>query len=84
MLQFSRLQKQLFDQKNIQVDLAPETISYLTEKGFSPQYGARPIAGVIRTYLKKTISKLIVSETIKQGDRVLVAYKEGNLQWEQI
>ena len=84
MLQFSRLQKQLLDQKNIQVDLAPETISYLTEKGFSPQYGARPIAGVIRTYLKKTISKLIVSETIKQGDRVLVAYKEGNLQWEQI
>ena len=84
MLQFSRLQKQLLDQKNIQVDLAPETISYLTEKGFSPQYGARPIAGVIRTYLKKTISKLIVSETIKQGDRVLVAYKEGNLQWERI
>lgn len=84
MLQFSRLQKQLLDQKNIQVDLAPETISYLTEKGFSPQYGARPIAGVIRTYLKKTISKLIVSETIKQGDRVLVAYKEGNLQWERV
>lgn len=84
MLQFSRLQKQLLDQKNIQVDLAPETISYLTEKGFSPQYGARPIAGVIRTYLKKTISKLIVSEAIKQGDRVLVAYKEGNLQWEQV
>lgn len=82
-LQFSRLQKQLLDQKNIQVDLAPETVSYLTGKGFSPQYGARPIAGVIRTYLKKTISKLIVSESIKQGDSVIVNYKEGNLQWER-
>ncbi|RKW57640.1 MAG: ATP-dependent Clp protease ATP-binding subunit [Prevotella sp.] len=81
-LQFSRLQKQLQDQKNIRVDLAPETVSYLTGKGFSPQYGARPIAGVIRTYLKKTISKLIVSESIKQGDSVIVNYKEGNLQWE--
>lgn len=81
-LQFSRLQKQLLDQKNIRVDLAPETVSYLTGKGFSPQYGARPIAGVIRTYLKKTISKLIVSESIKQGDSVIVNYKEGNLQWE--
>ena len=82
-LQFSRLQKQLQDQKNIRVDLAPETVSYLTGKGFSPQYGARPIAGVIRTYLKKTISKLIVSESIKQGDSVIVNYKEGNLQWER-
>ncbi len=82
-LQFSRLQKQLLDQKNIRVDLAPETVSYLTGKGFSPQYGARPIAGVIRTYLKKTISKLIVSESIKQGDSVIVNYKEGNLQWER-
>ena len=81
-LQFSRLQKQLLDQKNIRVDLAPETVSYLTSKGFSPQYGARPIAGVIRTYLKKTISKLIVSESVKQGDSVIVNYKEGNLQGE--
>ena len=81
-LQFSRLQKQLLDQKNIRVDLAPETVSYLTGKGFSPQYGARPIAGVIRTYLKKTISKLIVSESVKQGDSVIVNYKERNLQWE--
>lgn len=81
-LQFSRLQKQLLDQKNIRMDLAPETVSYLTGKGFSPQYGARPIAGVIRTYLKKTISKLIVSESVKQGDSVIVNYKEGNLQWE--
>jgi len=81
-LQFSHLQKQLLDQKNIRVDLAPETVSYLTGKGFSPQYGARPIAGVIRTYLKKSISKLIVSESVKQGDSVIVNYKEGNLQWE--
>ena len=82
-LHFSRLQKQLLEQKNIQVDLTPETVSYLTAKGFSPQYGARPIAGVIRTYLKKTISKLIVSEAIKPGDKVIVSNKDGNLQWDR-
>ena len=81
LLQFSRLQKQLLEQKDIQLDLAPETIAYLTSKGFSPQYGARPIAGVVRTYLKKTISKLIVSEAIKSGDHIIATYKDGNLQW---
>ena len=81
LLQFSRLQKQLLEQKDIQLELAPETIAYLTSKGFSPQYGARPIAGVVRTYLKKTISKLIVSEAIKPGDHIIATYKDGNLQW---
>ena len=81
LLQFSRLQKQLLEQKDIQLDLAPEPIAYLTSKGFSPQYGARPIAGVVRTYLKKTISKLIVSEAIKSGDHIIATYKDGNLQW---
>lgn len=83
LLQFSKLQKQLIDQKNIQLELAPETIAYLTAKGYSPQYGARPIAGVVRTYLKKTISKLIVSETVKPGDHVIVNYNEAGLQWNQ-
>ena len=81
-LHFSRLQKQLSEQKNISIELSPETLSYLTAKGYSPQYGARPIAGVIRMYLKKSISKLIVSEAIKDGDSVIVNLKDGNLLWE--
>ena len=81
-LHFSRLQKQLSEQKNISIELSPETLSYLTTKGYSPQYGARPIAGVIRMYLKKSISKLIVSEAIKDGDKVIVNLKDGNLLWE--
>ena len=32
LLQFSRLQKQLLEQKEIQLDLAPETIAYLTSR----------------------------------------------------
>ncbi len=81
LLQFSKLQKQLLDQKNVLLDLSAETITYLTGKGYSPQYGARPIAGVVRTYLKKTVSKLLVSETVKPGDHVIVDYKDGSLQW---
>lgn len=53
LLHFSRLKKQLLEQKNINLELAEETLQYLSQKGFSPKYGARPIAGVIRTYIKK-------------------------------
>ncbi len=82
LLHFSRLQKQLQEQKNINLELSEETLHYLSKKGFSPQYGARPIAGVIRTYLKKTVSRLIVSEEIKPGDHIIVNFRNNELAWE--
>lgn len=82
LLHFSRLQKQLLEQKNINLELSEETLQYLSQKGFSPKYGARPIAGVIRTYLKKTVSRLIVSEEVKAGDNIIVNYKNDELVWE--
>ena len=69
-------------QKNINIELAEETLQYLSQKGFSPKYGARPIAGVIRTYLKKTVSRLIVSEEIKPGDNIIVNFRNNELVWE--
>lgn len=82
LLHFSRLKKQLLEQKNINLELAEETLQYLSQKGFSPKYGARPIAGVIRAYLKKTVSRLIVSEEIKPGDNIIVNFRNNELVWE--
>lgn len=50
-LHFGRLQEQLMKQKNIQLNLSDEALQHLANKGYSPKYGARPIAGVIRTYI---------------------------------
>ncbi|MCG8814093.1 ATP-dependent Clp protease ATP-binding subunit, partial [Tenacibaculum finnmarkense] len=82
-LQFKSLQKQLKQQKNITLNLSEEALKYLSKKGYSKTYGARPISGVIRTYFKKTISRMIVSESIISGDVVLVDYKEESLIWEK-
>lgn len=84
LLHFSRLQKQLQEQKNIHIELGEDALGYLSTKGFSEQYGARPIAGVIRTYLKKTISRLIVQESIQAGDKVIVNYRDNELTWETL
>ncbi|MBL4746745.1 MAG: ATP-dependent Clp protease ATP-binding subunit [Flavobacteriaceae bacterium] len=82
-LQFNSLQQQLLEQKNIILKLSEQALVFLSDKGYSKKYGARPIAGVIRTYIKKVISRMIVSESIVSGDVVLVNYKEGNLIWEK-
>ena len=82
-LHLSRLQEQLIGIKNISFELSDDALEYLTNKGFSKKYGARPIAGVIRTYLKKTISKLIVSEAILENESIVLDIKEDEFIWEK-
>ena len=82
-LHFGSLQEQLMKQKNIQLNLSDEALQHLANKGYSPKYGARPIAGVIRTYIKKSVSRLIVSEQIRPGDNIVINYRNGELIWEQ-
>ena len=82
LLHFGRLQRQLQEDKQVSLTLSESALAYLAQKGYSAQYGARPIAGVIRSYLKKQVARLMVAEEIKAGDSVLVDYAENSLKWE--
>jgi ATP-dependent Clp protease ATP-binding subunit ClpA len=82
-LHLKRLQEQLISIKNISFDLSEGALEYLTNKGFSKKYGARPIAGTVRTYLKKTISKLIISEAILENETIVLDIKEDEFIWEK-
>ncbi|MDR7211775.1 ATP-dependent Clp protease ATP-binding subunit [Flavobacterium piscis] len=82
-LHLNRLQEQLISIKNISFDISDGALEYLTNKGFSKKYGARPIAGIVRTYLKKTISKLIISEAILENEAIVLDIKEDEFIWEK-
>ncbi|MFL1895011.1 AAA family ATPase [Aquimarina sp. 2-A2] len=82
-LQLKNLQKQLKEQKDLTLEVSQDAIAYLSNKGYSKTYGARPIAGVIRTYLRKVISRMIVAENVVSGDTVIVDYKDESLIWEK-
>ena len=81
LLHLSKLQQQLQVQKNISLSLTEETLHYLSNKGYSQKYGARPIAGIIRNYLKKAISKFIVAQQVKEEETLKVHYKDNQLIW---
>jgi len=50
--------------------------------GFTPKYGARQISGVIRTFLRRPISKMIVSGEVQKGDTINVEIDDsGELVW---
>ena len=54
----------------------------LAKMGFVPEYGARPLNGVIRQQLRRPLSRKIINGEVKAGDVVYVdADAENNLQW---
>ncbi|HEY4111042.1 ATP-dependent Clp protease ATP-binding subunit [Puia sp.] len=49
----------------------------VAERGFSPEYGARPLAGVIRGQVRRPLSRMIVSGKLAAGDRVRLDVDEN-------
>jgi ATP-dependent Clp protease ATP-binding subunit ClpB len=55
----------------------------LARLGFSPKFGARPLIGVIRTSLRRPLSRKIISGEITKGQKVTVKLgNEKELVWE--
>lgn len=67
--------KQL-EQKGITLKINNDAAEHLSLLGFTPKYGVRPLKGIIRTELRKPLSRMIVNEKIKTGDMVEIQLKE--------
>lgn len=63
------LVKQL-ELQGITLTIKPEAAAHLAHLGFTPKYGVRPLKGVIRTALRKPLSRMIINSEIKKGNEV--------------
>jgi ATP-dependent Clp protease ATP-binding subunit ClpA len=73
---------QILEKQGIQLHLSQEAFEKLAHAGFTPTYGARPLAGVIRTELRRPLSKKIISGALKAGDTIeLATNEEGMFEW---
>jgi ATP-dependent Clp protease ATP-binding subunit ClpB len=77
-VQAQRLAKLLEDRKII-IDLKPEAIQWLADKGYDPAYGARPLKRVIQKYIQDPLAEMILSGKIKDGETVPVGSLAGEL-----
>lgn len=71
----------LLEEQNIQLTMTPEAKHHIAMMGFNPQYGARPVIGIIRKELRHPLSKLIISGEIKAGDTVEVGLDGDKIQF---
>ncbi len=65
-------------EKDIAMTLTPEATELLSEKGFDPNYGARPMRRAVERFLEDPLAEALLRGTVKAGDKVKVRRKEGS------
>jgi ATP-dependent Clp protease ATP-binding subunit ClpA len=68
--------------KRISLIITPEARAWLADKGYSPQYGARPLKRTIQDKILTPIASLMVGQGIMEGGTVTVSLKNGDLHFE--
>jgi ATP-dependent Clp protease ATP-binding subunit ClpB len=77
-LQLKSVTKMLANQ-HITLDATPEAINYLAEKGYDPQFGARPVKRVIQREVLNKLSKEILSGNVTTDSIILLDSFDGHL-----
>ncbi|KAF5849237.1 hypothetical protein GGP41_006114 [Bipolaris sorokiniana] len=65
--------------RNVRIEMRPEVRDYLGSAGYSPAYGARPLARLIEKEVLNRLAVLILRGSIKDGETARVVLDEGHV-----
>lgn len=79
-LRISEIQKRLADNnRNVIIDVSDEAKDKLGNAGYSPAYGARPLARLIEKEVLNKLAILILRGNIREGERARVEVVDGKI-----
>ncbi|MGF1533536.1 MAG: ATP-dependent Clp protease ATP-binding subunit [Bernardetiaceae bacterium] len=76
---FNRIQK-----LGYHIELTEAAKDFLAEKGYDPQYGARPLNRAIQKYLEDPLAEELLKGNIAEGDRIKIDHKDKSERVEVI
>jgi ATP-dependent Clp protease ATP-binding subunit ClpA len=76
-----QLEAQLAD-RNVTIELSSAAKEWLSERGYDPLYGARPLARVIQEYVKKPLAEELLFGKLAKGGSVKVGLRDGALTFD--
>ncbi|KAF2011020.1 heat shock protein-like protein [Aaosphaeria arxii CBS 175.79] len=79
-VRMSEIQKRLVDNgRNVFIDMTPDVRDYLGSAGYSPAYGARPLARLIEKEVLNRLAVMILRGSIKDGETARVVMDDGHI-----
>ncbi len=76
------LKERLKSQK-IELLFTGEALEFLSEKGFNPEYGARPLERTIRKYIEDPLAEEMLKKELVPPVNVSVELKDGKIHFKQ-
>jgi len=67
------------NEKKVFIQITPAARHYLAEKGYDPTFGARPMARLIQTEIKRVLADDILFGKLREGGRVEIDAADGEL-----
>jgi len=77
-IQLNNVAKMLKEQ-NVNIEFTENVIDYLADKGFDPEFGARPIKRVIQRDILNNLSKDILAGKVNANSTIVVDYQDGKV-----
>ena len=66
--------------QDINLRLTPAAIDLIADKGFDPEYGARPIRRALQTEIEDRLSEELLAGHVAKGDTVVVGAHKGKVK----
>ena len=63
---------------NYKLKLSPAAKDFIAEKGYDPQFGARPLKRAIQKYLEDEMAEIIIKASVSEGDTISVGFDKKN------
>ncbi len=77
-IQFDLIKK-LALRQNISLKLEKDALLWLSNAGFDPAFGARPLKRIMQRHITNRLSEMILDGSVQEGDSVTINVQDGNL-----
>ncbi|MGV9254115.1 ATP-dependent Clp protease ATP-binding subunit [Streptomyces sp. NPDC003697] len=71
--------RRLLHAQGVTVEFTDAAVDWLAQRGYQPEYGARPLRRTIQREVDNHLSRLLLDGTITEGSRVTVDVEDGRL-----
>jgi ATP-dependent Clp protease ATP-binding subunit ClpC len=68
--------------QDVRLDITDAAVYWLSERGFQPEFGARPLRRTIQRELDNRLSKMLLAADLAPGRTVKVDARDGELTFE--
>ncbi|MCI6322728.1 ATP-dependent chaperone ClpB [Treponema porcinum] len=79
-IQLERVAKRLMDRR-ITIEFDDSAVNFISEKGYDPAFGARPVKRAVQTWVENPLSKELLEGKFGEGSTVSVSAGNGMLEF---